>query len=238
MAIGYFSIPTAPTNPNLISHDNLDSLGVRQKRKRSVCPVAQTTRQVMIAPAKPEVLEISGVFFTVTPAKVDPLWKLIGSHPQTTDPVILGGSIWLPLKEFGWVQELHASSDGVHEQQLENLRKSIESHPEWTSRQIEDELKQAGARFGPNDQRAFVDTLPFDSTQRFLGTIKITSVEFQSPKLDQKGKLARSALKWIVRADAALPDGSHPQYVFTFEPFEGKLTDLGSPCTDNAWVGG
>jgi len=34
-------------------------------------------------------------------------------------------------------------------------------------------------------------------------------------------------LSWIVKAEAKLPDGTLPTYTLFFEPFEGKLTDLG-----------
>jgi hypothetical protein len=171
-------------------------------------------------------LELGGVYFTVTPAEVYPLRKLISSHPQTTDHVVLGGSIWLPPMEYGRVQEMHAYSDAVHEQQVEDLRQLVESHPDWSNAQAVNALKQAGARFGPDDKEAFVNSLPLDKAERFLGKLKITLVEFNYPDRDRTGHFAAPALDWTVQAEAELPDGTHPRYGLRFEPFEGKLTSL------------
>jgi hypothetical protein len=180
----------------------------------------------LTAPGNDPWLEIAGVYFTVTPAEVNPLRKLTSSHPQATDQIVLGGSIWLPPMEYGRIQEVHANSDAVHEHQLEALRQSVESHPEWSDIQIASALQQAGARCGPNDQEAFVNSLPLNKAERFLGKLKITSVKFGYPNRDHSGHFAASALNWTVQAEAVLPNGTHPRYAFTFEPFEGKLTDL------------
>ncbi len=178
------------------------------------------------APADDPWLEMGGVYFAITEEKVIPLEKLVNSHPQTTDHIILGGSIWLPPLEYGRVQELHSHSDAVHEQQLRTLRGLLQKHPGWSNAQIASALKEAGAHFGPHDQEAFVNSLPLGKAERFLGKLKITSVEFAYPQHGSSGRPAAVGLIWIVNADAELPDGTHPRYVFTFEPFEGKLTDL------------
>jgi hypothetical protein len=172
-------------------------------------------------------LELGGVFFTVTSANVSPVNKLISPDPETTDHVILGGSFWLPPIEYGRVRELHAYSDAVHQRQREQLHDLVASHPEWSNTQIANALKQAGARFGPDDKEAFVKSLPLNKAERFLGKIKITSVEFDYPRRDQNGRFTLINLSWIVQAEAELPDGTHPTYTIVFEPFEGKLTDLG-----------
>jgi hypothetical protein len=179
------------------------------------------------APGDDAWLELAGVYFTVTQADVNPLQKLIDSHPQTTDHVILGGSIWLPLIEYGRVQTLVAHSDAVHEQQLEDVRQMVASHSEWSDTQISNALKQAGARFGPTEKEAFVNSLPLNRAERFFGRkIKITSVEFRYPSRDPDGRFKASGLDWVVNADAELPDGTRPSYFLVFEPFEGKLTFL------------
>jgi hypothetical protein len=171
-------------------------------------------------------VEIPGVYFTVTPADVNPLQKLISPHPETTDHILLGGLIWLPPMQYGRVQELRAYSDAVHEQQLDALRNLVESHPEWSDAQAADALKKAGARFGPSDKEAFINSLPFSKTERFLGRLKIESVDFEYPDPKRTGEFASGALIWIVRAVGELPDGTHPRYGFSFEPFEGKLTSI------------
>lgn len=117
------------------------------------------------------------------------------------------------------MQELRAYSEAVHEQQLEKLRQMMESHPEWSTVQIAGAVKEAGAHFAPDEKDAFANSLPFNKTERFLGRLKISSIEFKYPNHEQKGHFAAGTLTWTVRADAELPDGSHPQYVFEFEPF-------------------
>ena len=112
---------------------------------------------------------------------MSPVNKLISSDPQTTDHVILGASFWLPPIEYGRVHEFHAYSDAVHQQQRDLLHHLVASHAEWSNTQIANALKQAGARFGPDDKEAFVKSLPLNKVERFLGKIKITSVEFDYP---------------------------------------------------------
>ncbi len=180
----------------------------------------------IVAPGDFPWIEIGGVYFTVTEGKVNPLEQLISSHPVTTAPIILGGSMWLPPKAYGRVQELQANSDAVHEQQLQDLRYVIASHADWSETQITNAVKQAGARYAPDAQEAFVNSLPLNKAERFLGILKITSVKFEYPGRDQNGHFRPAALDWAVSAKATLPDGSHPSYFFTFEPFEGKLTSL------------
>jgi hypothetical protein len=122
---------------------------------------------------------------------------------------------------------MHANSDAVHEQQREALHHLVASHPDWSNAQIANALKQAGAQFGPEDKEAFVNSLPLNKAERFLGKIKITSVQFEYPARDQNGQFTTLGLSWVVQAAAELPDGTHPAYTLVFEPFEGKLTDLG-----------
>lgn len=179
------------------------------------------------APGDDTWIELSGVYFTVTSANVYPLYKLISPDPVMTDPIILGGSIWLPPMEYGRVQELHAYSEAVHQEQLDDVRRLVATHSDWTEVQMASALKQAGARYAPQDKEAFVSSLPLNKTERFLGILRITSIEFSYPSRDPNGHYTSPGLHWIVRAEGTPPDGTHPRYYFTFEPFEGKLTDLG-----------
>jgi len=180
----------------------------------------------IVAPGDFPWIEIGGVYFTVTTAKVNPLEEVISSHPVMTAPIILGGSMWLPPKEYGRVQELQANSDAVHEQQLQDLRHLVASHADWSEAQIANAVKQAGARYAPDEQEVFVNSLPLNKAEKFLGVLSVTSVKFRYPMRDPNGHFRAAGLEWEVSAKGTLPDGSHPSYFFTFEPFEGKLTSL------------
>src|SRR5580658_2248712 len=74
------------------------------------------------APGDDSWREVGGVFFTITAAEVYPVRKIIRAEAQMTEHPLLGGSIWLPPIEYGRVQEFHAYSDVVHEQQMKDLR--------------------------------------------------------------------------------------------------------------------
>ena len=176
------------------------------------------------APGNSDWTQLAGVYFAVTPEGVNPLNQLIAA--SAPEHIVLTGSIWLPPKQYGRVQQLQAFSEVVHEHQLKELRRLVMSHPEWSQVQIADAVKQAGVRFGPSDKDAFVSSLPLNKTERFFGVLKVTSVEFTYPRKDALGHLMESRLDWVVQAEATLPDGTHPDYVFTFEPFEGKLVDM------------
>jgi len=186
----------------------------------------------VLHPADSSWREISGVYFTVFPENPPgyglPLYmngKRIPESRPDPNTVLLDGSVWLPpRKEGSRLQDLFAPK-GANEQKLQTLRKLVESHGEWSDSKIVSALKQAGARFGPDDKDAFISSLPFDKTERFLGHIKITSVEFVliRPEPTNSSELS---IFWSVQAVAQFSDGTTSDYIFAFEPFEGKLTSL------------
>lgn len=179
------------------------------------------------APADSDWRELAGVYFAVTDEKVVPLRKLISPQPETTDHVVLSGTIWMPPShQYGRVQELHSFSDFVHQKQLENLRQLVASHRDWSETHMANALKEAGAHFGPNDQEAFLSSLPLGKAERFLGKLKIDRVRFEYPSSHSSGQLNVDGLDWVVEAVGELPDGTHPRYSFIFEPFDGKLISL------------
>ena len=87
-------------------------------------------------------IELAGVYFVVTSANVNPLPNLISPRPVMTAPIVLGGSIWLPAMEYGRVQELHAYSNAIHQQQLDDVRRLVASHSDWTNGQMANALKK------------------------------------------------------------------------------------------------
>lgn len=188
----------------------------------------------VVHPAEDSWRENAGVYFTVTPDKPPnygfrgPLnGEPIPEDRPDPDSVLLSGDVWLPPIEHGSrIQQVDTSPEGANERKLTTLRELVQSHPEWSDDQVVRALKDAGARFGPDEKQAFVDSLPLVNAERFLGTLKVTSVEFRHLQDGRNGSFAASALDWTVRANAHFSDGTEAEYVFGFEPFEGKLIFL------------
>jgi hypothetical protein len=178
--------------------------------------------------------EISGVFFTVTPERPPDYGLVIsgpnGQIPETRpdpDSILLDGSIWLPPLEHGSrVQQVLTTPESAHEQKLTAFRNLVESHPEWSDEHAISALKQAGARFGPDDKDAFLRTLPLDKMERFLGHLKVTSVEFSHLQSGVEHYRTLGRLDWSVHVEAQFSDGTSSDYQLVFEPFQGKLTML------------
>jgi len=96
---------------------------------------------------------------------------------------------------------------------LDTLAGNIHENSEWSDARILDELKAAGAAFGPDRKTEFVRSLPIEKLKPFVGEIQVISTEFQVRELT-----------WLVRAKWHSPDGRFEGDSFlTFEPFEGKL---------------
>jgi hypothetical protein len=99
------------------------------------------------------------------------------------------------------------------------VSKLADEHPEFSSNQVAEAMKQAGAKFGPNDKKDFVNNLPIAILERFLGKIRLISVEFTG--------LDRPILPmWIVIAKAKTTAGNNTAYEMRFEPFKGDLISL------------
>lgn len=175
-------------------------------------------------PADASWREVSGVYFKVTPfskEESNPLVEL----GQT--PILLNGSFWLtPQRQYGRVFQMVASSEVVHEKQINAIRKLVESNPDWSESQAIQALKSMGARYGPAEKEEFVSSLHLEKAERFLGKLKIKRLDFNGINSVSSGALASSLFDWVVQADSKFPDGTQAQYGFTFEPFEGKLIYL------------
>lgn len=139
--------------------------------------------------------------------------------------VLLDGSVWLPpLKHGCRIQQV--TSTGVHTQKLDDLLKQFKSHPEWSNKELVDVLKKRGARFGPDQKQALLDSVPWEKAEKFLGTLKVTDTWFQLPNEEHVGSFAAAVLYWVVQAEAQFKDGTTGKYALSFEPFEGKLMGL------------
>ncbi len=103
----------------------------------------------------------------------------------------------------------------------------VEKHPEWSEADAGMALKNAGARFGPNEKDALLQTIHMEKFAKLLGALTITRTEFDTfANPDHAGDFP--VLFWIVRVDAQSPSGTVRKYSFAFEPFEGKLVGIKS----------
>jgi hypothetical protein len=182
-------------------------------------------------PANSSWRQIYGVYFRVTPKvplEINPLIALdkIGQAKQASNPTLLGGLFWFRPQVYGRIEQMVASFDVVHQQQLEAIRELVRSHPGWSQEQAIQALRDAGARYGPSEKQQFLSSLHLERAERFLGRPEIKLVEFQQLGEDRTGSFAATAFVWTVQAIGVFPDGTREAYGFTFEPFEGKLIGI------------
>jgi hypothetical protein len=107
----------------------------------------------------------------------------------------------------------------------QEVRKLIQSHPEWTEAQAVAALESAGAKYGPAKKNEFVKKLPMEQLQELLeGKVTVESVEFNGLGKVHEGSFV--FLEWDVEVKVSRGDGSEASYWLTFEPFKGQLTQL------------
>lgn len=105
--------------------------------------------------------------------------------------------------------------------QVERTRNLVNSHPEWDDARILKELKEAGARYTPDQKDAFMKSLPLGPLQTLLGRIQITRVEFKTAEADHEGNFAD--LSWTVNIRATANGQKTEEYAVNCDPFDGTL---------------
>jgi hypothetical protein len=144
---------------------------------------------------------------------------------QTSPPqneTLLSGQ--LQFDGDGNVENLWVDSALTNGKQNDALHHLVQAHPEWPEAKSYDELKKAGALYGPAEKEQFVKALHIDRFEKLLGRLTVTSVEFDGLTREHVGSF--SMLDWRVNADADPGNGTHASYVFTFEPFGGRFVGL------------
>jgi hypothetical protein len=123
----------------------------------------------------------------------------------------------------------------VNDARNSRISQSVNAHRNWTDSQIARALKDAAAKYGPEDKSRFVAALPLQELTPFLGALTIKSVEFQM-RHEQPGG-AVPELYWVVEGVANPAEGRVHSYTLCFEPFDGKLISLRRvPPRDSAAV--
>lgn len=106
-------------------------------------------------------------------------------------------------------------------QKDENLRKLVESHPEWTEEQTVEAIKKAGAKYGPWNKQGFLNSIPLQGLAKIVGPLTVESAEF----LGLSGRYPGTTviLEWQVVVRSHSRRGRHQEYVAAFEPFDGRI---------------
>ena len=143
--------------------------------------------------------------------------------PAPENATFLEGSFW--FDETGGIKRVLFDGNDAHSKQNEEIRKLIDSHPEWSEVEALKALKQAGAAYGPTERDHFLQVAQLENLGRILGKHKVQSAEFHTLlNPEHEGNFAE--LYWQVNVDVQLPNGSAVAYVLSFEPFKGKLVSI------------
>lgn len=175
---------------------------------------------------------IREISFEVTPLSPAVLRLPTGLDPHTGKPVpppqnlpVLRGSVVFDNAGHIDRMDLIGSDELMNLKQNDDIEKLIESHPEWSDQRDYEELKKAGALYGPGDKAQFVQSIHLTEFEKaFGGQLNIESVEFDGPSADRVGSFG--LLYWAVGVEARYPDGNHYTYLLTYEPFGGRLLGL------------
>lgn len=104
------------------------------------------------------------------------------------------------------------------------IKDALKAHPESSETAMVRALKQAGARYGPENEHEFLEVIPWGTLKNTLGNVHLSKAKFQfcaSPKPD-----CDPALYWQVSMEKPRRGGGITCFRLLFEPFEGKLTNL------------
>lgn len=108
------------------------------------------------------------------------------------------------------------------------MMRRLAANPSWTESQITEALKQAGARYGPTERKAFLSSLDLSGIRPFLLTANVKSVSFGLGGIRATRREAPlPILLWTVRCAGRIQGSLRPVCGLEFEPFEGSLVSLG-----------
>jgi hypothetical protein len=100
----------------------------------------------------------------------------------------------------------------------------INAHPEWTDAEVLDAAKQAGLRFGPDEKRALLQSLPLRELAAVYGPLRVKQAEFnlaQEHEKDAHYDFAR--LEWDITAEEI---GKTKILEIHVDPFNGRIFAL------------
>jgi hypothetical protein len=100
----------------------------------------------------------------------------------------------------------------------------LKSHPDLTQAETNGQLRNAGCKYGPDDEQAFTKHLPLGVLERFLGPIEVVSVKPVEMVTSDSGVVQE--VDWSVTVQTTRSDGTKLQYGLLFDSFNGDLIGL------------
>jgi hypothetical protein len=103
--------------------------------------------------------------------------------------------------------------------QIQDARKVIDSHPEWTDEQDLDAATKLGMRFGPKRKNDVLQLIPLKELMAFYGPLRIQKAFFSVTGTKQPGS-SFADLTWFITVDRV---GTEKTLQIMVEPFHGKI---------------
>ena len=123
------------------------------------------------------------------------------------------------------VLERYSANDlNVPQDKSDALMSAVNSHPEWNDDQIARFLKEKGAKFGPSDRQAFLNSLKLSPLELLLEHLKIKDVHFVTASQDHVGEFAE--LQWVMDTMATKKGYLTNYYKLRFDPMDGELVSI------------
>jgi len=126
----------------------------------------------------------------------------------------------------GYVYAFRTVGPFVNTPQTDRLKADINTHWEWSDSQVLERINASSATYTPANTsaaRVFEDKVHL--LQGAIGLVQFRSATF-IPRYEDNGVNDRAAVRWRVEVDAKAPDGTVTHYVLSYEPFDGRLTNL------------
>ena len=107
----------------------------------------------------------------------------------------------------------------------------MDQHPEWTVDQIGNEMTKTGAYYGPSARDKLLKAIPLRSLETFFGKISVTDLRFDL-RYDPDEKRIMGTMNWLLTTTVRTQTKKNLTYIFSFEPFGGRLLRLSKDPID------
>lgn len=139
------------------------------------------------------------------------------------------------LFEFG--QDGIIDSVNIHspmilaDEKNDAIRKLVDASRGWSDAKVMDALREAGAKFGPENRDLLMQNIPREALQPFTGPLQTESAEFHL-RHDQSYPGSLALLYWEIDAVSTAPNGKRTHWSLLEEPFLRKITAIYRSLSD------